>query len=99
MRRYFGDELQRWRIKPTVFAPTLPDLFDLATLDRILVGLSDGKGGCLGIGYLEHVEGDGGLRLISPVTEGPKALVLGSVRLEENYRARRVDLRNLLGSD
>ncbi len=99
MRRYFGEALQRWRIKPTVFVPTLPDLFDVASLHRILVGLSDGKSGCIGVGYLEHVPEDGGLRLVSPVTEGPKALVLGSVRLEENFRARRVDLRNLLGSD
>jgi polynucleotide 5'-kinase involved in rRNA processing len=99
MRRYFDETLHRWRIKPTVFLPTLPDLFDLSALDRLLVGLSDGKGGCLGVGYLEYVPDDGGLRLISPVAEGPKALILGSVRLEEDYRPRRVDLRNLLGSD
>lgn len=99
LMRYFTEPLQRWRIKPTVFLPTLPDLFDLATLDRILVGLSDGKGGTIGIGYLQHVAEDGGLRLVSPVTEGPKALVLGSVRFEDDFRGRRVELRNLLGSD
>ena len=99
MRRYFSEPLQRWRVKPTAFMPTLPDLFDLSVLDHILVGLSDGKGGCLGIGYLEHVEEDGGLRLISPESEAPKALILGSVRLEEGSRARRVELRNLLGSE
>lgn len=99
MKRYFAGPLQRWRIKPTVFMPTLPDLFDLSVLDRILVGLSDGKGGTLGVGFLEHVPEDGGLRLVSPAAEGPKALVLGSVRLEADYRGRRVDLRNLLGSD
>ena len=99
LRAYFTGPVGRWRIKPTVFLPALPDLFDLASLDRILVGLSDGKGGCLGVGYLEHVDEYGGLRLISPVTEGPKALILGSVRLEVDFRARRVDLRNLLGSD
>lgn len=99
MRRYFGGTLHRWRIKPTVFMPTLPDLFDLSVLDRTLVGLSDGKGGCLGVGYLEHVADDGGLRLISPVAEGPKALILGSVTLDEDLRPRRMDLRNLLGSD
>jgi len=99
MRRYFTEPLQRWRVKPTVFMPTLPDLFDLSVLEHILVGLSDGKGGCLGIGFLEHVPEDGGLRLISPVSEAPKALVLGSVRLEEGHRARRVELRNLLGSE
>lgn len=99
MRRYFTEPLQRWRVKPTVFMPALPDLFDLSVLDRILVGLSDGKGLCIGIGYLEYLVGEGALRLISPVSEAPKALILGSVRLEEGYRARRVDLRNLLGSD
>jgi polynucleotide 5'-hydroxyl-kinase GRC3/NOL9 len=99
LKRYFAEPLQRWRVKPTVFMPALPALFDLRVLDRLLVGLSDGKGGCLGIGYLEYLEGEGSLRLISPVPEGPKALILGSVRLEEGFRARRVDLRNLFGSD
>jgi polynucleotide 5'-hydroxyl-kinase GRC3/NOL9 len=99
MRGYFAEPLQRWRVKPTVFVPALPDLFDISTLDRIVVGLSDGKGSCMGIGYLEYLEEDRGLRLVSPVAEAPKALILGSVRLEEGFRARRVDLRNLLGSD
>ena len=52
----------------------------------------------LGLGYLEHVPEEGLLRLISPGAAGPKALRLGSVRLEEGYRAKRVDLRNLFGS-
>jgi polynucleotide 5'-hydroxyl-kinase GRC3/NOL9 len=99
MRRYFTAPLQRWRVKPTVFMPALPALFDLAVLDGIVVGLSDGKGGCMGIGYLEHLAEEGALRLISPVPEAPKALILGSVHLEEGFRARRVDLRHLLGSD
>jgi polynucleotide 5'-hydroxyl-kinase GRC3/NOL9 len=100
MARYFGAApLQRFRVKPTVFMPTLPPLFDLQTVDRLLVGLSDGNGGFTGLGYLEHVPEDGGLRLISPVAEPPKALRLGSVRLEESYRAKRVDLRNLFGTE
>ncbi|MDQ4006024.1 MAG: hypothetical protein M3135_06975, partial [Actinomycetota bacterium] len=99
MRRYFGSELHRFRVKATVFMPALPALFELSALDRILVGLSDGEGSCIGVGYLEHIAEDGGLRLISPVAEAPKALILGAVRLEDGYRARRVDLRNLLGSD
>jgi len=98
-REYFAEPLQRWRVKPTVFMPTLPALFDPAQLDRLLVGLSDGKGGSTGIGYLEYSAGDGVMRLISPVAEGPKALKLGSVRLEEDFRIRRVDLRNLFGTD
>jgi polynucleotide 5'-hydroxyl-kinase GRC3/NOL9 len=97
--RYFTEPLQRWRVEPTVFMPTLPALFDLKVLDHLLVGLSDGKGGCLGIGYLEYLVDEGALRLVSPVREGPKALILGSVRLEDGFRARRVDLRNLFGSD
>lgn len=99
MARYFGDGLQRFRVKPTVFMPTLPPLFDLAQLDRLLVGLSDGEGGFTGLGYLEYVREDQGLRLISPVAEPPKALRLGSVRLEDNFRAKRVDLRNLFGTE
>lgn len=99
MRRYFADPLQRYRVKPTVFMPALPALFELAELDRLLVGLSDGRGSCIGLGYLEHSPEEGVLRLISPVTEGPKALRLGSVRLDEGLRVKRVDLRNLFGTD
>jgi len=99
MRRYFSAELHRWRVKPTVFMPALPPMFSLASLDRMVVGLSDGDGEYLGIGYLEYAMEEGVLRLISPVAEGPKALRLGSVRLDESYRARRVDLRNVFGSE
>jgi polynucleotide 5'-hydroxyl-kinase GRC3/NOL9 len=99
MARYFGGELQRFRIRPTVFMPALPPLFDLTQLDHLLVGLADGAGGTTGIGYLEYVTSDGALRLISPVAEPPKALRLGAVRLEANHRAKRVDLRNLFGTE
>jgi polynucleotide 5'-hydroxyl-kinase GRC3/NOL9 len=99
MARYYSGELHRFRVKPTVFMPALPPLFDIAQLDHLLVGLSDGAGGYLGIGYLEHLADEGVMRLISPVAAGPKALRLGSVRLEEGYRAKRVDLRNLFGSE
>ena len=76
-----------------------PPLFEPADLDRLLVGLSDGAGAYTGIGYLEHAPDDGVIRLISPVAEGPKALRLGSVRLDASFRAKRVDLRNLFGSE
>jgi len=99
MRRYFSGELHRFRVKPTVFMPALPELFDLSLLDRLLVGLSDGRGNDLGIGYLEHSREEGVLRLITPVAEAPRALRLGSVRLEESFRAKRVDLRNLFGTE
>ena len=99
MASYFQGDLQRFRVKPTVFMPTLPELFDLRELDRLLVGLSDGQGGFTGLGYLEFVGEDGGLRLISPVAAPPKALRLGSVRLEASFRVKRIDLRNLFGTE
>jgi polynucleotide 5'-hydroxyl-kinase GRC3/NOL9 len=99
MQRYFDGELFRFRVKPTVFMPTLPPLFDLRELDRLIVGLSDGAGGYTGIGYLEHVAEDGGLRLISPVADPPPALRLGSVRLEGRFHVKRIDLRNLFGTE
>ena len=99
MAGYFAPPLSRFRIKPTVFMPTLPPLFDPKELDRLLVGLSDGAGGTTGVGYLEHSPEEGLLRLISPVADAPKALRLGSVRLEESFRAKRVDLRNLFGTE
>jgi polynucleotide 5'-kinase involved in rRNA processing len=98
-REYFGGTLQRWRIKPTVFMPALPALFEQSQLDRLLVGLSDGKGEYIGIGYLEYSSDEDVLRLLSPVAEAPKALKLGSVRVEEDHRTRRVELRNLFGTD
>ena len=99
LQRYFTPPLQRWRVKPTVFMPALPTLFDQTQLHRILVGLSDGSGDSIGMGYLEYSNEDGILRLISPVKEAPRALKLGSVRVEEGFRVRRVDLRNLFGTD
>jgi hypothetical protein len=99
MASYFTEPLHRFRVKPTVFMPALPAFFDLTELDRVLVGLADGEGDYLGIGYLEHTVEEGILRLISPVAVAPRALRLGSVRLEEGFRAKRVDLRNLFGTD
>ena len=99
MRAYFSGALHRFRVKPTVFMPALPPLFDVPKLHRMLVGLSNGAGAYTGLGYLEYTEDEGVLRLISPVAAGPKALRLGSVRLDENLRAKRVDLRNLFGSE
>lgn len=99
MRRYFAGEIHRFRVKPTVFMPALPPLFDLAELNRLVVGLSDGAGATTGLGYLEHTSGEEDLRLVTPVAAGPKALRLGAVRLDASYGARRVDLRNLFGSE
>ena len=55
MARYFRGDLKRFRIRPTVFMPSLPPLFELVQLDRLLVGLSDGQGAFTGIGFLEFV--------------------------------------------
>ena len=99
MRRYFSGERHRFRVKPTVFMPALPPLFESADLNGLLVGLSDGAGAYTGVGYLEHATDEGVLRLISPVAEGPKALRLGSVRLDASFRTKRVDLRALFGSE
>jgi polynucleotide 5'-hydroxyl-kinase GRC3/NOL9 len=99
MKRYFSGELHRFRVKPTVFMPALPPMFDLAHLDHLLVGLSNGAGDYSGMGYLEWSSDEGVLRLISPVADAPKALRLVSVRLEESHRAKRVDLRNLFGTE
>jgi len=99
MARYFEGRISRFRIRPTVFMPALPPLFDLAQLDRLLVGLSDGMGGYTGVGYLEHLANEDALRLNSPVADPPKALRLGSVRLEASYRVKRVDLHNLFGTE
>lgn len=97
---YFTDHASRWKVKPTVFMPTLPPDFDLALLDGLVVGMEDGKGACAGIGILEHDTGEDILRMISPVTEGVRGLRLGSVRIDVSGRSRGpVDLRHLFGSE
>lgn len=97
---YFTDHASRWKVKPTVFMPTLPPDFDLALLDGLVVGMEDGKGSCSGIGVLEHDAGEDILRMISPVTEGVRGLRLGSVRVDISGRSRGpVDLRHLFGSE
>ena len=97
---YFTDHASRWKVKPTVFMPTLPPDFDLALLDSLVVGMEDGKGSCVGIGVLEHDPGEDILRMISPVTEGVRGLRLGSVRIDVAGRSKGpVDLRHLFGSE
>lgn len=97
---YFATGASRWRVKPTVFMPTLPPDFDLALLDGIVVGMEDGKGACVGIGVLEYEASEDILRMVSPVSEGVRGLRLGSVRIDIDGRSRGpVDLRHLLGSE
>ncbi len=96
---YFSGSLHRWRVKPTVFLPSLPPGADLSSLAGLLVGMEDGKGSCVGIGYLEMSE-DGGLRMISTVSQGARALRLGSTRITPDWSSTtRVDLRHLFGTE
>lgn len=97
---YFAGDVSRWRVKPTVFMPTLPPEFDLALLEGLVVGMDDGKGSCLGIGVLEYDATEDILRMVSPVTEGVRGLRLGSLRIDISGRSRGpVDLRQLFGSE
>ncbi len=97
---YFAEGSSRWRVKPTVFMPTLPPGFDLALLDHLVVGMEDGSGSCVGIGVLEYDAGEDFLRMVSPVSEGVRGLRLGSIRIDLDGRSRGpVDLRHLFGSE
>jgi polynucleotide 5'-kinase involved in rRNA processing len=93
-----GAKVYRWRVKPTVFMPSLPPMFELDELDGLLVGVDDGQGDCLGLGILEYRED--ALRLLTPVSEGVRALRLGSVKVTQDGKiTERVDLRLMLGTD
>jgi polynucleotide 5'-kinase involved in rRNA processing len=95
---FLGGQVYRWRVKPTVFMPSLPPIFALEELDGLLVGVDNGQGDCLGLGILEYRED--ALRLLTPVSEGVRALRLGSVRVTQDGKiTERVDLRMMLGSD
>lgn len=97
---YFTAGSSRWRVRPTVFMPTLPPGFDLALLDGLVVGMEDGRGSCVGIGVLEYDPAEDFLRMISPVTEGVTGLRLGSIRIDVDGRSRGpVDLRHLFRTE
>src|SRR5918992_714039 len=51
---YFSTKTSRWRVRPTVFMPTLPPEFDLGLLEGLVVGMEDGKGECVGSGLLGY---------------------------------------------
>lgn len=97
---YFAAGVSRWRVKPTVFMPTLPPEFDLSLVDGMVVGMEDGKGICVGIGILEYDGAEDMLRMVSPVSEGVRGLRLGSVRIDVDGRPKgAVDLRELFGTE
>lgn len=90
-----GPPLQKWRVRDTVFAPTLPEGLDLSRLDGVLVGLQDGTGTCLGLGVLEH--DDGGVRVATKHGEGMRGLRLGTLRIDpETFETRPVRLGHLM---
>lgn len=94
-RHAFALPVERWRVRSTVFAPTLPIGLDLARLDGVLVGIQDGEGRCLGLGRLEH--GEDALRVVTNAGEGMTGLRLGSLRIDlETYETRPVNLRELM---
>jgi len=91
----FAEPLQRWRVRSTVFAPTLPAGLDLSRLDGVLVGLQDGTGWCLGLGVLEYE--DEALRVITNAGEGMRGLRLGSMAHDlDTMDIHRVRLRDLM---
>ena len=97
---YFATGVSRWRVRPTVFMPTLPPEFDLALLDGLVVGMEDGEGACVGIGVLEFDASEDFLRMVSPVAEGVKGLRLGSLRMGIDGRSRGpVDLRQVFRTE
>lgn len=96
---YFQPPLTRWRVKTTVFMPTIPPDFDLAHLDGLLVGLEDGKGSCMGLGLLEYEREENVLKMVSSATEPAKGLRLGSVRITPGGKiVGRATLRDLFGT-
>jgi polynucleotide 5'-kinase involved in rRNA processing len=89
-----AEPLDRWRIQPTVFAPTLPEGFEDDKLDGMLVGIQDEHGACLGLGVVEH-EVDH-LRVATRHGEEMKGLRLGSMRIDlETHATTPVRLRQL----
>ena len=95
LRDAFTGPLERWRVRATVFAPTLPTGLDLERLHGMLVGVHDGEGKCLGLGRLEHE--DGAVRVLTNVGEGMKGLRLGSLRLDlDTFATEHVSLREVM---
>jgi polynucleotide 5'-kinase involved in rRNA processing len=87
--------LERWKVRPTVFAPTLPVGLNLSRLHGVLVGVQDSGGGLLGLGILDHE--DDGLRVLTNVGEGMTGLRLGSMRLDpETFDSRMLSLREVM---
>ncbi len=91
----FAPPLHRWKVRPTVFAPTLPAGLDLDRLADMLVGVHDGSGRCLGLGVLKHEEDK--LLVLTNVTDGMQGLRLASLKIDlETFQTTPVNLRELM---
>jgi polynucleotide 5'-hydroxyl-kinase GRC3/NOL9 len=93
LRAVFRPPVYSWSVKPSVIVPALPPDTDPAVLDRMLVGMEDGKGACIGLGILEARPD--GLHMVSAIDQGAKALRLGSLRVTPDFGLTRVDLRDI----
>lgn len=94
-RNAFEPNLQRWRVHSSVFAPTLPEAFDLSRLEGMLVGVLNDKGACLGLGALEH--DDGVIRVATRFGDQMRGLRLGSMKINlDTFETSRVRLRQLI---
>lgn len=92
----FASPLERWRVAPTVFAPTLPEGFPVNRLHGMLVGVQDPNARCLGLGAIEATE-EGSLGVVTSIGEEMRGLRLGSMRIDlETFKTTRVRLRQLM---
>ncbi len=97
LKATFEGPIHRWKVKPSVLVPAIPPDVDPALLDGFLVGMEDGKGHCVGLGVLEYTHE--GLKMVSSLAEGARALRLGSVRVTKDFRTTAVDLRDIFITD
>ena len=89
------EPLPRWRIGHDVFAPTLPEGFDVSRLDGMLVGVQDKKGRCLGLGSLQWSAGE--IAVATQHGEQMHGLHLGSLRVDlDTFACTEVRLRELM---
>lgn len=88
--------LHRWKVRSTVFAPSLPAGLDLQRLQDVLVGVHDGTGRCLGLGVLTVEDGDK-LLVLTNVTDDMKGLRLASLRIDpDTFDTTPVNLREVM---
>lgn len=91
----FAEPLSRWRVQPTVFAPTLPEGLDLSRLHHVLVGIQDEAGRCMGLGALIYE--DDSLMVVTNRGESMRGLRLGSLRVDpDTFDTESVRLRELM---